>query len=123
MGYGWMPVFDQRNWLALMLGANVNHEIPVTGDAQTNLELVAGMSYDYFRYSSPERRLALKMYVFPSVTDAGRVRANFDVSYNLELYSDLFWKLEFYSAYDNEPISVEASTLDYGFTSSVAYKF
>jgi hypothetical protein len=123
MGYGWMPAFTQRNWLALMLGANVNYEVPTIGNQDTNLELVAGLSYDYFRYTDPERRLAVKLYIFPSVTDSGRVRANFDASYNLELWSDLFWKLDFYSAYDNEPISVAASTLDYGFTSSVAYKF
>ena len=67
--------------------------------------------------------LAVKLYIFPSVTDTGRVRASFDASYNLELWSDLFWKLDFYSAYDNESISVTASTLDCGFTSSVAYKF
>lgn len=123
LGYGWMPAFTQRNWLALTLGANVNYEVPTTGEQETNLELVAGLSYDYFRYTDPERRLAVKLYIFPSVTDTGRVRANFDASYNLELWSDLFWKLEFHSAYDNEPISIEASTLDYGFTSSIAYKF
>ena len=123
MGYGWMPVFDQSDWLALMLGANVNHEVPDTGDDAVNLELVAGLSYDHFRYTDPERRLALKLYIFPSASDPGRVRANFDIGYNIELWSDLFWKLDFYSDYDNEPISVSASTIDYGFTSSVAYKF
>ena len=93
MGYGWMPTFTQRNWLALTLGANVNYEVPTTGEQETNLELVAGLSYNYFRYSDPERRLAVKLYIFPSVTDTGRVRASFDASYNLELWSDLFWKL------------------------------
>jgi len=123
MGYGWLPVFNQSDWLALMLGANVNHEVPNTGDDAVNLELVAGLSYDHFRYTDPERRLALKLYIFPSASDPGRVRANFDIGYNIELWSDLFWKLDFYSDYDNEPISVSASTIDYGFTSSVAYKF
>jgi hypothetical protein len=85
--------------------------------------VVAGLSYDHFRYTDPERRLALKLYMFPSASDPGRVRATFDIAYNLELWSDLFWKLDFYSDYDNEPISVSASTIDYGFTSSVAYKF
>ena len=123
MGYGWLPVFNQSDWLALMLGANVNHEVPNTGDDAVNLELVAGLSYDHFRYTDPERRLTLKLYVFPSASDPGRLRANFDIAYYLELWSDLFWKLDFYSDYDNQPISELASTLDYGFTSSVAYKF
>ncbi len=123
MGYGWMPRFDQSDWFALMLGANVNHEVPSKGDDGLNLELVGGLSWDHFRYTGLEQRLAMKLYVFPSVSEPGRVRASFDVGYDFELWSDLFWKLDFYSDYDNEPIDALASTLDYGVTSSVAYKF
>lgn len=123
MGYGWMPRFDQSDWFALLLGANVNHEVPRTGNDALNLELVGGLSWDHFRYTGLEQRLAVKLYVFPSVSEPGRVRASFDVGYDFELWSDLFWKLDFYSDYDNEPIDALASTLDYGVTSSVAYKF
>ena len=41
----------------------------------------------------------------------------------LEIVKDFYWKMFFYSSYDNKPIATEASTTDYGVTSSLGYKF
>jgi hypothetical protein len=122
-GYGWAPIRSQRNWFALALGLDVNHEIPTEGDAETNLEAVGVLNYEYFKYSDPERSFATNLMVFPSITDFGRVRVNFDTNFNLEFISDLFWKMSFFATYDSEPISLNASSSDYGVTSSLSYKF
>jgi hypothetical protein len=42
--------------------------------------------------------------------------------FRFELIEDLFWKLDFYAAYDSAPISRDGASSDYGVTSSVAYK-
>ena len=93
------------------------------GDAETNLEAVGMLTYDYFKYSDPERSLRSNLRVFPSLTDAGRWRATFDTDFRLELVSDLFWKLTFYASYDSDPLSSEGASSDYGATSSLGYKF
>jgi hypothetical protein len=122
-GYGAVPIRSQHNWLSIGAGLAVNHEIPVGGDSETNLEAVGMVTYDYYKYSDPERSLRSDFRVFPSLTDAGRWRATFDTDFRLELVSDLFWKLAFYASYDSDPLSVEGASSDYGVTSSLGYKF
>lgn len=122
-GYGWVPIRSQQNWFMVGWGVDINHEVPTKGDDETNLELVGMLTYDYFQYSHPKRRFTIDLTIYPSITDAGRIRGNFDMGYNFELWSDFFWDLSFYTQYDNKPISEQASKIDYGVVSSVAYKF
>jgi hypothetical protein len=121
--YGWMPVRSNHNWFSLAVGLDVNREIPTNGDAETNLEAVGMMSYEYYKYSTPERKLSVTLLVFPSLTDFGRVRARFSTDFRIEFVDDLFWVMDFFANYDTDPISMNASNSDYGIVSSVAYKF
>jgi hypothetical protein len=122
-GYGAVPIRSQRSWLAVGAGLAANHELPSSGEAETSLEGVGMLSYDYFKYSDPERSLASALSVFPSLTDWGRWRVTFDTDFRLELFSDLFWKLKFYASYDSDPLSLEGASSDYGIYSSLDYKF
>jgi len=122
-GYGAVPIRSQRSWLSIGAGLAVNHEIPVEGDSESNLEGVAMVTYDFFQYSEPERSLKSNFRVFPSITDFGRWRATFDLDFRLELVSDLFWKMYFYSSYDSDPLSSQGASSDYGVSSSLGYKF
>ena len=122
-GYGAVPIRSQRQWFSIGAGLAVNYEIPVDGQEETNLEAVGMLTYDYFKYSDPERSLTTDLRIFPSLTDTGRWRATFDTDFRLELVADFFWKMSLYASYDNDPISADAATSDYGVTSSLAYKF
>ena len=122
-GVGWVPIRTQRHWLIVGGGLDANREIPTNGESQTNLEGVASVNYEYFKYSTPERQFNANLMVFPSLTDSGRIRASFDTSFKLEFVQDFFWKLSFYASYDNRPISLQASSSDYGYTSSIGYNF
>lgn len=122
-GYGWVPVRTQRNWFSIALGADVNREIPTEGDKQTNLEGVAWLTYEYYKFESPERSLQTNFLVFPGLTDWGRWRANFKTTLRLEIVNDLFWNMDFFATYDNKPITPDAASSDYGVTTSLGYKF
>ncbi len=122
-GYGWVPIRSQRNWFSLAAGLDVNNENPIEGDSQTNLEAAGMLLYEYYKYATPERSFKVNFYVFPSLTDLGRWRASFSTDFNLEFFEDLFWKLSFYANYDSQPVSLQASSSDYGIVSSLAYKF
>jgi len=122
-GYGWVPVRTQRNWFSFALGADVNREIPTEGDTENNLEGVGWLTYEYYKFDSPERTFTTNLLVFPGITDWGRWRANFNTVFKLEIVKDLYWKMDFYANYDNKPISADAATSDYGVTTSIGYKF
>jgi hypothetical protein len=122
-GYGTMPIRTQRNRFGVGAGLAVNHEIPVDGEVETGLEAVGMATYNYFKYSDPERSLNSDLRVFPSLSDTGRWRATFDTNFRLELVSDFFWTMSVYASYDSDPISADAASSDYGVTSSLAYKF
>jgi hypothetical protein len=122
-GYGWVPLRTQRNWFSFALGLDVNHEIPTRGEPETNLEGVGWLTYEYYKFSTPERSFKTNLKVFPSITDFGRWRASFTSDFRWEIFTDLFWVLSFYTEYDNKPISILAESIDYGVTSSIGYKF
>jgi hypothetical protein len=122
-GYGWVPIRSNRNWFYIGGGLAVNREIPTTGESENNLEGVAMLNYEYYKYSSPERKFSVRLVMFPSLTDLGRWRADFTTDFRFEVFEDFFWVLDFYANYDSDPISLNASSSDYGITSSLAYKF
>lgn len=122
-GYGWIPVRTNRTWFSTMIGLAVNHERPVSGPDGSNLEAVLGASYEYFKFAVPKKSFAANLMVFPSLSEGGRVRAEFNTNFDIELVSDFFWTLEFYTSYDNEPTTEDAESIDYGINASIAYKF
>jgi hypothetical protein len=123
LGYGWIPIRTNRTWLSAMAGIAVNHEIPVEGDEQNNVEGVLGASFEYFKYALPKKSLTSDLIIYPSLNEGGRVRAEFKTNFDIELYRDLFWDMEFYTSYDSNPLTEAADSTDYGVNSSVAYKF
>jgi len=122
-GYGWVPIRSQRTLFTLMGGLAVNREKPDNGDTDTQLEAVGSLLWDYFLFSHPERTIALNLSVFPSLTDSGRYRANFDTVMKIEIVKDLFFDITAYASYDNRPVSETASQSDYGVSSGLGYNF
>lgn len=122
-GYGWNPIRSSNSMFLITAGLSVNHEIPVEGESEANLEAVGKLVYEYYRYTDPERNLTTDFSIYPSVTDLGRWRADFNTDFRLEFVGDLFWVLTLYANFDSDPISEDASNSDYGVISSLAYKF
>lgn len=123
VGYGWVPVRSNSKTFLLTAGLDINREIPADGDPETNLEAVGRVTYEYFRYTDPERSFDAGFTVFPSITDWGRWRADLNADFRLEFVSDLFWVFSVFANFDSDPISEDASNSDYGVISSLAYKF
>lgn len=125
LGYGWIPVRSNNNWLLFSAGVDINHEIPTEGESETNLEGVGRFAYEYFRYSEPERNFKTELTVFPSITDFGRWRAEFNTDLDIEFVRDFFWVFSIFASYDSDPITDDEKTSnsDYGVMSSVAYEW
>ncbi|MCF6264244.1 MAG: DUF481 domain-containing protein [Xanthomonadales bacterium] len=123
VGYGYIPIRTQSSWLSLAAGLDINREFPSEGDPVTNLEATGMLTYEYYKYDTPERVFKVNLVVFPGITDFGRWRASFDTDFRIEIIKDFSWRLNFYATYDSDPISLEGASSDYGVTSSLAYKF
>ena len=104
-------------------GLSVNREWPVDGDKRTNVEALGSIGYDFVTYDSPRTDVGASLTVLPSLSDAGRVRANIDVSLSRELVKDLFLKISFYERYDRRPPTEGAENHDYGTTLSFGWTF
>jgi len=120
-GLGRYFVKTNSTWFAGTVGLDVTQENPQSADSEFNLETFLGLRHLHFRFASPKRNLDTQLTLYPSLTDFGRVRSDFRSTFKLELVRDLFWSLEAYVSYDNQPLSVSAEKIDYGITSSIGW--
>jgi len=91
---------------------------------EQNIEGLLGMEFSRYIFNDPTVDISLKLTVFPSITDSGRTRAQFDANIRRELFSDLYWDLSFYETYDSKPPSTETTTKnDYGIVTSLGWSF
>ncbi len=88
-----------------------------------SVEAVFKMDWDWFRFDAPELDWSTSLELIPSITESGRVRANFDTGLKWELFSDLKWGLTFYSSFDNKPQVDTATSSDYGVNTTLTYEF
>jgi hypothetical protein len=92
--------------------------------SKENLEGLIGLEYSKYIFDDPTVDLSLRLSVYPSITESGRVRAQFDANIRRELISDLYWDLTFTDSYDSDPVSSgAASTSDYSVTTSLGWSF
>jgi hypothetical protein len=126
MGYGWVPISTGRDWFTWGVGLAGNVEKPFDGsESDANLEAVGTVRYQYYKHSIPERTLDLFFQVYPSITQWGRVRANFTADAKWEIVRDFFIGMELYTSFDGEPAAEDfnGSEIDYGIRTTVGLKF
>ena len=126
LGSGFGRIIKQSNHTMLVVraGLQVTRENLVgEPDDVDSLESYFRGNFDWFRYDTPELDWSTNLEVIPSLTESGRVRVEFDTNLKWEIIGDLFWKLEFYSSYDNQSQSDTASNRDHGVITSVSYEF
>lgn len=104
------------NWVAGVLS---NREDYVGLDATTSAEALLGTRFSWFTFGDFENDLSSSLFVYPSLTESGRVRVDFDLSYRQDLFGDFYLRLSFYDQYDSEPPSGVEN--DYGTTLSIGW--
>ena len=116
--------------LGLQAGLQVSREDlqsdPITGidpEDVDSVEATFSLDWDWFRFDAPELDWSTSLEVIPSLTESGRVRAEFDTGLKWEIFNDLKWGIEFYSSFDNKPQTENASTSDYGVNTTLTYEF
>jgi hypothetical protein len=98
----------------------------VTGaeDSQRSLEAFLGVNWHVFRLVGDTTSLATQATVYPSITESGRYRGQFDITLRKELIKDFYLDITSYYDYDNKPPDQDkTATSDYGWTTSLSYAF
>jgi len=123
-GGGRILVQSNHSRLVLKGGLKATRENNVDDAADLDsLESYGTLAWDWFRFDSPELDWSTTIEIIPSLTESGRIRGQFDTTLKWEILEDLFWQLQFYESYDNEPQSADAAVNDYGITTSLSYDF
>jgi hypothetical protein len=104
-------------WVAGILG---NREEYTGLEPNSSLEALLGTYLNFFTFGDWENDLSASLLVYPSVTESGRIRADFDVSYRQDLFADFYVRFSFYDQYDSRPPE-GASDNDFGTTIAVGW--
>ena len=126
LGSGGGRILTQTNHGLFVLqgGLKVTRENLVgEPEDKDSLESYVDMKWEWYRYDTPELDWSTNLEIIPSITEWGRVRAEFDANLKWEIIGDLYWQLEIYDSFDSDPQTEGASNNDYGIITSVAYKF
>jgi hypothetical protein len=85
-----------------------------------NAEGLLGAKFYTFRFKVLDIQSCLLVY--PSLTDAGRVRLSSDSNLHIELIKDFYWDFHLYENFDSRP-PVHAARNDLGVTTGLGWKF
>jgi hypothetical protein len=104
-------------------GLSVNEELPVDGDAVTNIEALMSVRQSYFTYDFPKTSMTTSADVLPSLSQWGRLRVEFNSSIKREVVHDFTIGLTAYDSYDSRPPTAEARKNDIGFSLTIGWTF
>ena len=89
----------------------------------TNMDGMIAGDLAFLRFNTPKSNFRTSLRVWPSITDSGRVRANWDASLGQEVFTaDFSLDLTFYATYDSRPPAGAAGD-DYGVVTSINYTY
>jgi hypothetical protein len=120
----WTITQTNQHLLRTSVGVNLNREKYVGSDTvAVSGEGVIGGEFLAFRFDSPKLDINTSFYVFPGITDLGRVRMQLDNRVSYELLKDFTVSLTFYDSFDSRPPSAAARKNDFTVTFGLGWKF
>lgn len=126
LGVGGGRILRQTNSTTLQLigGLQGSRESLAGGlEREDTAEAFLTLTWDWFRYDSPQLDLSTRFQVIPNLTNTGRVRSEVDITFSWEMITDLYWQLSYYRSSDSENVVPDAPRIDYGVSTSLGYSF
>ena len=122
-GFGKSLVYTGRNVLQLSVNLVGNREWASDGGQNNNLEGLLYLVYRIYNNAPPKTKLLSYIALYPSLTEKGRLRTDFNIEGSIEIWSDFVYKLKYYYNADNQPATEGADHVDWGVTTSFGYTF
>ena len=114
---------SNRSQLAVGAGLGVNNERGVDVESTGNVEALFVFRTSFYTYDRPKTNLDVSLQYYPSLTDRGRHRMQFDAAVKRELWKDLFVSLNGFNTHDNRPPNPSASKNDVGIFWSIGWSY
>jgi hypothetical protein len=122
-GTGVKPVRTNTSVLHFSVGLAVNAERGTDGSSTESLEADLEGSYSLFRYDTPKTDVSTSLNVYPSFTEKGRLRLEYDLKLRYEIVKDFFIDLSYYLSLDNQSASGEGEKRDTGIVTSLGWSY
>jgi hypothetical protein len=107
-----------------IIGVDYNQEWATGGSGSTSsAEGVIGGEWRVFKFNYPKISLDTSLLIYPSITESPRVRATLNIALTYKFTERFALKFSEYGNYDSRPPAADASTTDYGITTSISYAF
>jgi putative salt-induced outer membrane protein YdiY len=122
-GAGRFLMHSTRQGLAVFAGLAATNEkyFDTTTDSnRTSAEALTGLEYYSVRFASSQ--IKTKLLVYPSLSEWGRVRVDWESSFSWEIFKDFYWKMSILENYDSRPPE-GASNNDFTMTTSLGISF
>jgi hypothetical protein len=119
------PRLINSNRAQMTVGAGLafNDEQGVDVPATQNVEALLVFRTSYFTYDRPKTNLDLSVQYYPSLTNAGRHRVQFDTGITREFWKDLFLAVNVFDTFDSRPPNPEAARNDFGVVASIGWSY
>ena len=114
------------NAMELGVGAGLvgtQEEFSSSPSGTTGFEGLLALDWDAFRFDSPKLDFGLSVAMFPSFTDAGRVRGQSQVRLTYEVFKDFNTGVRFTDTFDSRPPDTGASKNDYVVTLTIGWSY
>ena len=123
IGGGKFLTHSTRQGLSVFAGIAATNEKyfeTTTNNNGTSAEGLTGMEYYMVRFASSQ--IKTKLLAYPSFSDWGRVRVDWESSFSWEIWNDVYWKMSILENYDSRPPE-GASHNDFTMTTSIGISF
>ncbi|HET9327590.1 MAG TPA: DUF481 domain-containing protein [Candidatus Eisenbacteria bacterium] len=93
-----------------------------SSEMRTSFEGVVASQWDAFRFDAPTLDFSTSLYIFPSLSDPGRVRGEFNARLKYEIISDVDVGVTLTDTFDSDP-GENASTNDFITTFTIGWSY
>ncbi|MEZ5462899.1 DUF481 domain-containing protein [Dokdonella sp.] len=122
-GIGRYWVRTEHQEFTALTGIAGTRENYTDGISQISTEGVLQLNYQYFSFNDPNLGLSTALSLYPSLTIAGRLRSQFDITGSYEIFKDFTYQLSYTRSHDSKPPAPDLVKTDWSLTSSFGYNF
>jgi hypothetical protein len=109
--------------LTAFAGLSADREYPVQGGGTYNLTALLAARYSAFTYDFPKVTVGGTLSVFPYLTDAGRIRVEFQASAKREIVKDFYLSLALFDSFDSRDPTTQQAKNDWGPVLAIGWSF
>ena len=116
-------VNSNRARVSTSAGLSVNDERGVDTEATQNLEAILSVLASYFAYDRPRTNVDFSFQYYPSLSDFGRQRIQFDTSLKREVWKDFFVSGTVFDTFDSRPPNAASRRNDIGIVLAFGWSY